>query len=83
MERKDHQYDIGEDGDDSKHLATICHREENAEDVQGQQGDDGLGYHASHHIFHFDETIAQGLQLSIANAQTHDERQHQGAHYIE
>ena len=83
VERKDDGDDLGEDGDDAHGLARDGHVEENAEDIERQQGDDEPRNDPRHHVAELRGAALQRGQRAVGDAQAEHERQHQGRHDVD
>ena len=82
VEDEDDHDDTGKDGKDMVSLARPRHVEEDAEDVDGQQGDDGLGDGGGDDCLEVGKEPLERGQLGIGDAQAYDEGEEQTTHHI-
>ena len=83
VEHEDDDNNLGKDQENVVGTAGKCHFEEDAEDVERQQGDDGCLYDNLHQLAHFAKTLFQCGGMTVGYAQSGHEREHEGCHDIE
>ena len=83
MDKEYYTYDLDEHCKDSEYLTYICHVQEDAEDVKGQEGYDDLGNDARHNVLKLLKHLVQGLAAHVGNAQAYHKREHERTHDVE
>ena len=82
MKYENHEDNLCEDQQNVVGFARESHAQEDAEDIKGQEGNDDFGDDTGNDFLEFLEYLLHGAAAFMGNAQSGDEREHEGTHHI-